>query len=113
MRHFIRNITLAVLVLLCPVFIFACRTSTPQTSQFRDDWKGLFLAVTKSFGSSTYYIGSDEQWAYFQTKREESMFTPTCRKVEASQMSLPQTFLFAQGTPYLIQVTNFVGYEKR
>ena len=113
MRHFVRNITLAVLVLLCSVFIFACRTSTPQTSQVRDDWTGLFLAVTKSFGTSTYYIGSNEQWAYLQTKREESVFTPTYRKVEASRMSLPRTFPFAEGTSYLIQLTNFVGYEKQ
>jgi hypothetical protein len=113
MRHPIRNITLAVLVLLCVVFFFACRTPTPPpTSQFTNDWTGLFLAVTKSFGKRTYYIGSDERWTYFQTKGEE-LFTPTYRKVEATRMSLPRTFPFAQGTPYLIQLTNFVGYEKQ
>lgn len=113
MRHLIRNITLTVLVLLCAVFIFACRTPTPPpSSQIANDLSGLFLVVTKRFGARTYYIGSDEQWAYFQTKGEAA-FAPTYRKVEASHMRLPRTFPFAQGTPYLIQSTNFVGSGKQ
>jgi hypothetical protein len=32
--------------------------------------------------------------------------------VQASRMSLPQTFPFAQGAAYEIQVTHFMGSEK-
>ena len=112
MRHVIRNIVLGFSVLLCAIFLFACRTPTPPpTTQFRDDWTGLFLTVTKSFGLHTYYIGSDDKWSYFETSHEESIFTPTYRKVVTSRMSLHQTFPFLHGNPYRIQLTDF-GYEQ-
>ena len=112
MRRVIRNFILALLILLCGMFFFGCHTPTPPpTSQFRDDQTGLFLAVTKSFGVRTYYIGSDDKWSYFRTKFEESLFTPTYRKVETSRMSLRRTFPFRQGTPYRVDLAEF-GYEK-
>jgi hypothetical protein len=111
MRQAIRNISIAGSILICAILFFGCRTPTPPpTSQFRDDWTGLFLAVTKSFGTHTYYIGSDDRWSYFRTKHEESLFTPTYRKVETSQMKLRRTFPFCQGKPYRIQLSDF-GYS--
>jgi hypothetical protein len=89
-----------------------CHTSalTPA-SQFRDDWKGLFLAVTKGFGARTYYVGSDETWSYFQTRFENSIITPTYRKVMTSQMRLRRTFPFRQSEPYLVELSDF-GCDK-
>ena len=83
----------------------------PTPSDFRDDWTGLFLAVTKSFGIPTYYVGSDKRWAYFETKFEQSLFTPTYRKVAESRMRLPRIFPLWQGKAYRIRLTNFAGYE--
>jgi hypothetical protein len=112
MRHVSRKIILGLAISLCAIFLFGCLTPTPPpTSQFRDDWLGLFLAVTKSFGTRTYYLGSDDKWSYFRTKYEESLVTPTYRKVETSRMSLHQTFPFLRGKPYRIQLTDF-GYDQ-
>ena len=112
MRHVPRKIILGFSILLCGVLFVACHTPTPPpTSQFREDWTGLYLAVTKNFGLRTYYIGSDDKWSYFQTKFEESVFTPTYRKVETSRMGLRRKFPFLQGKPYQIKLTDF-GYEQ-
>jgi hypothetical protein len=114
MRYFIKKITIGLSILLCGVLFLACRTPTPpQTSQFSEDWTGLYLAVTKSFGVRTYYIGSDDKWSYFETKFEESLVRPTYRKVETSQMKLSRTFPFCQGDPYRIKLSDFVYDEKR
>jgi hypothetical protein len=95
------------LVLFSGVLFFTCRTpAPPPTSQFSDDWVGLFVAVTKGFSGQTYYLGSDEQWSYFDSG---SIY----RKVQTSRMHLPLTFPFLQGKRYPIQLTNFVGYEKK
>jgi hypothetical protein len=112
MRRVRRKIILVFSILVCGVLIFACHTPTPPpTSQFRDDPTGLFLAVTKSFGTRTYYIGSDDKWSYFRTKFEESLLTPTYRKVETSSMTLRRTFPFLQGKPYQIHLADF-GYDQ-
>jgi hypothetical protein len=109
MRHPART---TALITLCVLLLSACRTpAPPPASSFTADWSGLFLAVTKSFGTRTYYVGSDNQWAYFETQFEDSLVTPTYRKVETSRMHLPQTFPLGQGKPYRIYLTNFVGYE--
>jgi hypothetical protein len=100
-------------IVICAILFFGCCTPTPApTGQFRDDWVGLFLAVTKSFGTRTYYIGSDDKWSYFETKFEESLFTPTHRKVETSHMRLRRTFPFRQGTPYRVELTDFNCSER-
>src|SRR5437588_6608065 len=99
MRRALKLLIPASLVLVCGVLLFACRTPTPPpASQFRDDWTGLFIAVTKSFGEHTYYLGSDDEWAYFRS----GSISPAYRKVQAARMSLPRTFAFAQGTTYSI-----------
>ena len=99
-------------LLLYAVLFAGCSASPPPSvSHFRDDYVGLLFAVGQSFGIRTYYVGSDEQWAYFETPLEESLITPTYRKVQTSQMHLPQTFPLGQGKPYRIYMTNFVGYE--
>jgi len=108
MRRVSKIIALGSSVLLCGLLLFACRTpAAPPTSQFSDDWTGLFLTVTKSFGVRTYYIGSDDKWSYFQTRFEKSLVTPTYRKVETSRMSLRRTFAFREGAPYRIELTDF------
>jgi hypothetical protein len=99
------------LVALYAMLFSACRTAVPPVENIRDDGTGLFLAVTKSFGTSTYYVGSEGKWAYFKTNREDSFFRPTFRKVLASHMHLPRTFPLSQGKPYRIYLDNFVGYE--
>ncbi len=97
---------------LCVVFFLACcAAAPPPASDFRDDWLGLFRAVTRSSGVRTYYLGSDAHWAYFETKFEDSLVTPKYRKVEASRMHLPRTFPLGQGKPYRIELSNFAGYE--
>jgi hypothetical protein len=112
MRHTARNISIAGSILICAILFFGCRTPTPPpTSSFQNDWTGLFLTVTKSFGvTRTYYIGSDNEWSYFETKGE-LLFTPTYRKVETSQMKLRRTFPFCQDKPYRIQLSDF-GYDQ-
>jgi len=98
---------------LCVTFLLtSCTTAPPPASNFRDDWVGLFLAVTKSFGTRTYYVGSDVHWAYFETPSEDSLFTPTYRKVEASRLHIARPFPLDQGKPYRIELRDFVGYEK-
>jgi hypothetical protein len=90
--------------------VYGCSTAKPPpTSAFQDDWTGLFLTVTKSFGvTHSYYLGSDDRWSYFKTTGE-LLFTPTYRKVETSRMKLSRTFSFCQGKPYRIQLSDF-GY---
>jgi len=96
-------------ILLAAALWYGCSTSKPPpTSAFQNDWTGLMLSVTKSFGvTRTYYLGSDEKWSYFKTKGE-SLFTPTYRKVETSRMKLSRTFQFGAGKPYRIQSSDFV-----
>jgi hypothetical protein len=97
---------------LCVVFFLACcAAAPPPASDFRDDWLGLFRAVTRSSGARTYYVGSDAHWVYLETKFEDSLVAPTYRKVEASRMHLPRTYPLGQGKPYRIEVSNFAGYE--
>jgi hypothetical protein len=84
-----RNVLPSLCVALCLV---CCTVTHARASSFREDWLGLFLAVTKSFGARTYYVGSDDQWAYFETQFEDSLVTPMYRKVAASRMHLPRTF---------------------
>ena len=109
MRHAAKNSFLAGLVVVCGILFFACRTTTlPPPSEFRDDWTGLFLSVTKSFGVvRTYYVGSDDRWSYFDCRGD----SPRYRKTETSRMRLRRTFPFRQGTPYLLELVDF-GYEK-
>jgi hypothetical protein len=110
-RQAIRGVALAFSILLGIALFFACRTQTlPPPNEIPEDYHGLFLAVIKSFGKRTYYIGSDAHWAYFQTKGEE-LLTPTYRKVEKWRLALPKTFPYAQETPYEIQQTNFAGVD--
>jgi hypothetical protein len=92
----------------CVVIICGCRGSTPPPAgQYGDDWTGLFLAVTKSFGARTYYTGSDDSWSYFQTDFEKSILTPTCRKVRTSSMKLRRTFPIGQGARYVVELSDF------
>jgi hypothetical protein len=96
--------------------ILACGCSTtrlPPTSAFKDDWPGLFHSVSLNIGdvSRTYYLGSDDNWSYFETTEEYSM--PTYRKVETSSMVLPRTFPFGQEKPYQIQLNDFVGHNQK
>jgi hypothetical protein len=109
MQHSVRTAT--VLLSLCLAFFSDAVASPPPANKFNDDWTGLFLAVTKSFGARTYYVGSDDHWSYFETKFEDSLFTPTYRRVEASRMHLPRTFPLWQGKPYRIELKNFAGYD--
>jgi len=103
-----RRAWLASAIAGCVVIICGCRAPTqPRGAQYTDDWKGLFLAVTKSFGARTYYVGSDDVWSYFQTNFEKSIFTPTYRKVRTSSMKLRRTFPIAQGARYLVEVSDF------
>jgi hypothetical protein len=103
-----RRACLTAAIAACVVLISGCRTpAPPPASQINDDWVGLFLAVTKSFGTRTYYIGSDNKWSYFQTNFEESLFTPTYRKVHTSSMRLRRTFLVQQGAPYRVELSDF------
>jgi hypothetical protein len=97
-------------VLVAVILVYGCySTKPPPTSAFQDDWTGLFLTVTKSFGvTHSYYLGSDAEWSYFKTTGE-SLLKPTYRKVEASRMKLSHTFPFGQGKPYRIQLSDF-GY---
>jgi hypothetical protein len=85
--------------------------SHPPAEQFKADWPGLFLAVSKPFGSRTFYLGSDDHWAYFETKDEDSLFVPNYRKVEPSRVKLTQTFPLWSGKPYRVNVQSFAGYE--
>ena len=112
MRYARRNIVIATSILICTGLVVACRTQKPPpSSQFSDDWTGLFLAVTKSFGTRTYYIGSDDRWSYFQTDFERSMVTPTYRKVQTSTMRLRRTFPVGHGAPYRVELIDF-GCDK-
>src|SRR3974390_1821227 len=96
---FIVSVLVAVVL---AVIAYGCSTAKqPPTSAFQDDWTGLFLTVTKSFGvTHSYYLGSDDRWSYFKTTGE-SLFTPTYRKVETSRMNLSRTFPFGHVKPYL------------
>src|SRR6202021_2702159 len=94
MSHTHRRAFLAAAIAGCTPLLVGCHTSPPPASQYGDDWKGLFLAVTKGLGARTYYVGSDDTWSYFQTTFEKSIFTPTYRKVLISQMRLRRAFPF-------------------
>lgn len=104
MRYAMKKLILVFSSLLCVELFFACSTTPPPTSQFVDDWIGLFLSVTKSYGVvRTYYLGSDAEWSYFKCSGD----SPKYRKVETSRMSLPRRFPFLQGTPYRIRELDF------
>ena len=94
---------------------FACTScaSHPTAEQFKADWPDLFLAVSKPFGSRTYYLGSDDHWAYFETKGEDSLYVPNYRKAESSRVKLTHTFRLWGGKPYRVDVQSFAGYEAR
>lgn len=79
---------------LCVVFFLAsCAAAPPAASNFRQDWLGLFRAVTMSTGARTYYLGSDTHWSYFETNFGDPLIAPIYRKVEVSRMQLPGPFL--------------------
>jgi hypothetical protein len=111
-RHTCRNASIAASIFIFAILVLGCCTPTPPpSSQFSDDWTGLFLAVTKSLGARTYYIGSDDQWSYFQTEFEKSVFTPTYRKIQTSSVRLRRTFPVRQGVPYRVELSDF-GCDK-
>jgi len=97
----------ALLVLLFGLYSSACRTALPPPNQFRDDWTGLLLAVTKIWGTQTYYLGSDDKWSYFETKYEESLVTPTYRKAETSRLNLRRVFPFQTTEAYRTELADF------
>jgi hypothetical protein len=113
MRYAMRKLVFIFLVLLAAAILYGCSTSKPPpTSAFQNDWTGLFLTVTKSFGvTRTYYLGSDNEWSYFETKGE-LLFTTTYRKVETSQMKLRRAFPFCEDKPYRIELRDF-GYDQK
>lgn len=77
-----RRACLTAAIAACVVLISGCRTpAPPPASQINDDWVGLFLAVTKSFGTRTYYIGSDNKWSYFQTNFESCLRRRIARSI--------------------------------
>ncbi len=100
-------------VLVALILVYGCSsTKSSPTTAFQDDWTGLFLTVTKSFGvTHSYYLGSKDRWSYFKTTGE-SLFTPTYRKVDTSRMKLSHTFPLGQGKPYPIQLSDF-GYDQK
>ena len=100
-------LALVVVVFLSAILFCGCVTSKPPpTSAFVNDWTGLFLSVTKSYGIvRTYYLGSDDKWSYFESIGD----TPKYRKVETSSMNLQSIFPFPQGKPYRIQLADFQG----
>ena len=108
MRNPMRLLAVALLALICGFLFFVVYSPTPPSkSEFADDWTGLFVAVTKGFSGKTYYLGSDDQWAYFRSGK----LMPVYRKVGASRMRVPEVFPLAKGETYPIGLSNFVGYE--
>ncbi len=112
MKKLVAIVSILVAVILAALVHGCSTTKPPPTSAFQDDWTGLFLTVTKSFGvTHSYYLGSDDRWSYFKTTGE-SLFTPTYRKVETLRMKLSHTFPFGQGKLYQIQLSDF-GYDQK
>ena len=100
------RICFAVLIVVSGILLWKLRAPPlpPLTSQFSNDWTGIMLSVTKSFGiTRTYYVGSDNKWSYFKTMGEQGLFTPMYRKCRTSQMKLRRTFPFHQGKGYRIE----------
>jgi hypothetical protein len=94
------------MILLCGIIFIACHKSKPPSpSQFSNDWTGLFLSVTKSFGEQTYYLGSDDEWSYFKSWGD----SPEYRKVKTSSLNLTNTFPYLQGKSYKLKLTDFKG----
>jgi hypothetical protein len=108
MRNPIRVLAVALLTLICGFLFFVVYSpTTPSKSAFADDWTGLFVAVTKGFSGETYYLGSDDEWAYFRSGR----LMPVYRKIGASRIRVPVVFPLAKDEAYLISRSNLVGYE--
>ncbi len=89
------------------LFLVFYSPTPPSKNEFADDLTGLFVAVTKGFTGKTYYLGSDDEWAYFRSGN----LMPVYRKVGASRMRVPAVFPFAKDKAYRIGPRNFVGYE--
>jgi hypothetical protein len=63
-----------------------------------EDQEGLWMAALKHFEGPVYYVGSDGDYSYF---RAGEIFY-TRYKAQTSKLSLPRTFQFGKGDPYLV-----------
>ena len=99
----LRDISFRVVAIFsaCALALSGCCSATPPTrpNDVPEDESGLFYAVIKPFGKRSYYLGSDGQWAYFETCGE-ALVGPIYRKVQGTRVSLPKTFPLSHGKPY-------------
>lgn len=95
-RSVTRFICLLIAV-LCVVAFTGCH-SIAYVHGAPEDQSGLWMAALKGFEGPVYYVGSDGDYSYFRAGK----ICYTRYKAQTSKLSLPRTFPFGKGEPYLV-----------
>jgi hypothetical protein len=86
------------LIAVVCTFTFAGCHSLSYVHGAHEDQAGLWMAALKGFEGPVYYVGGDGDYSYF---RAGNIFYTRC-KAQTSKLSLPRTFPFGKGEPYLV-----------
>ena len=82
---------------VCSIASVGCH-SLSYIHRAHEDQSGLWMAALKGFEGPVYYVGSDGDYSFFRAGK--TFYTRY--KAQTSKLSLPRTFPFGKGEPYLV-----------
>ena len=90
---------------LCFGLLVGCASPAARMQAAKDDAWQVWMTANKGFGGPIYYVGSDDQFAYFRLGSWHYHYYKTHTK----NTKLPQHFSLGAGTPYLVDQSMIVG----
>jgi len=96
-RRILVRFGLFLIAVFCAVSFVSCR-SLSYIHGAPDNQTGLWMAALKHFEGPVYYVGGDGDFSYFRA----GMVFYTRYKAQTSKLTLPRTFPFGKGEPYLV-----------